>query len=438
MAAALPVTQGCLGDINPASLVLELSAFVAEAAVLAQAICPAEYGVITTIDWLIRPEYAIADLAQARKLTLDEKLILKEEAATAEEQVIACWGYFNLARSFIEVLELMNGFGVPDPGYEFNDGVKNFSKDIYDELQGATATGWSGAPHGAAYNYNCRNREQQARAQQIAETDNAIVGILSDQSFQVEQVRQGLAGTRMMLIGASAFVASLELKTLIEIRRSESGDYAAILNALEDLHFLAFIVDLISLFAAISALVLTSVLIDEGRKNAKSIADATSGYSKIFEEISAYLSRAAVPGMSRSAAAPESHAPSFTGIAEKLSERVAHFAVDSGATGSGNGPLPVAASTQARGMSPAARRPSPGPGLAQGGRAAAISVKRAHEEKAAASLAADAAHQPGVPVDVATTTATGVEGPRQEVTWAERMGFSVQRTVPAGEGSGFL
>ncbi|MBY0442442.1 MAG: hypothetical protein K2Q25_09965 [Mycobacteriaceae bacterium] len=390
MATVIPVAQAGPGDVNPVSLSIELSAFLAEAGLL----------------------YSVMRGSEA----------LNALYVHAFKEIMVAWKYLNLAQIFIEALETMNGYGVPDAGDIFQDYSRKFSEKICVDLQDASAISWSGYPLGASYNYNCRNSEQQCRANRVAEADGQIRSTLLKQSYQVEQGRQGFAGTRMMLIGVNAVVAKWAADATADLERGNAGDFSAQLQLACLALLVVEVVQKTSYAAAITALGLIITLLAEAGENASDIKKAMDKYSSVAAEASAFVSTSRVSVMSGSAVALESVVPSFSGIAEKLSERVAHFDDDSGATGSGNGRIPVGAPTQARGMPAFTRRPSPGPGLAQGGRTAAISVKRAHEGKAVSSPAADAAHPPGVPVDVAAAGATGVEEPGEQ-TLAERMGF---------------
>ena len=382
-----------LRDADPASLALEVSACVAELGFLAAVLNPGD-----TIATLSNEEYAL-------------------------KEVLSVWSYLNLARGFIELLELMNGFGAPEEGEDFSGGSRKFSHEIIGDLQHAAATSWIGSPLGAAYNYNCRNSEQQNRANKIADADSEIKEILSNQGFQVERGRQGFAGTRISLIGATVLAAKLVAEAIIAIEiAAATNDPAAKVTATALVLLLVAFVEVASVVAALTAFGLICTLIDEGRQNERHIRSARRKYIDVVEQAGAFMASAA-PTVARPTVASESIAPSFSGIADKLPEKIVLFDSDGAANSAGNSHARATAPATARGTPAFLRHSSAGPERVS--HPSQRPGKRPPGEKTASTTAdpdvdTDTNPATGVPADLATVNGAAEPAGR---TLADRMGF---------------
>ena len=108
-------------------------------------------------------------------------------------------GFLFTVLGLIETVEYLNGFGLPDEGQEFRDGVENFSMHIYGILNGASpmSNNWEGD---AARDYEKKNSYQQNLVRKdFAETDRDLAKIIEDQAAQVEFLRQGLAEVKIAI-----------------------------------------------------------------------------------------------------------------------------------------------------------------------------------------------------------------------------------------------
>lgn len=114
------------------------------------------------------------------------------------------------AASAIHVaLNLLNGFGNPEPGDGLTQGTGVF-RDASAILRAAGSDpGWQGA---AAQSYNARNTEQQARTNQMAALDTQLAGLLQTQADEVQALRVNMGLASMILFptgylaAAAAFV----------------------------------------------------------------------------------------------------------------------------------------------------------------------------------------------------------------------------------------
>ena len=107
-------------------------------------------------------------------------------------------------------LNLLNGFGNPEPGDGLTQGAGVF-RDASAILRAAGSDpGWQGA---AAQSYDARNTEQQARTNQMAALDTQLAGLLQTQADEVKALRVNMGLSSMILFptgylaAAAAFVA---------------------------------------------------------------------------------------------------------------------------------------------------------------------------------------------------------------------------------------
>jgi len=107
-------------------------------------------------------------------------------------------------------LNLLNGFGNPEPGDGLTQGAGVF-RDASAILRAAGSDpGWQGA---AAQSYNARNTEQQARTNQMAALDTQLAGLLQTQADEEQALRVNLGLASMILFPAGYSAAALALLT---------------------------------------------------------------------------------------------------------------------------------------------------------------------------------------------------------------------------------
>ncbi|MBY0440535.1 MAG: hypothetical protein K2Q25_00085 [Mycobacteriaceae bacterium] len=237
-AVVTPAMQGGLQDF--ASLGVQLSAAVAEAGVT--------YGIATT-------------------------------------EVLALLGYLYEVLAVVECLEFMNGFGSPDSGEEFHNGSLTFSHEIFDLLHSAypDPEDWSGQ---AAVLYQQGNIQQQGRVDKAAMADQRIASVLATQAAQVERGRQGLAGARLAIFGASAVVVS----AIATFKGFTFGAAAVVLCQV-----LRGYVEYVACLVAAAALALIVTLVVQGTQNRRHLAGAVDKYQEIVDDITATMSAGNAP-----------------------------------------------------------------------------------------------------------------------------------------------
>jgi hypothetical protein len=107
-------------------------------------------------------------------------------------------------------LNLLNGFGNPEPGDGLTQGAGVF-RDASAILRAAGSDpGWQGP---AAQSYDARNTEQQARTNQMAALDTQLAGLLQDQAAEVQDLRVSMGLASMILFPAGYSAAALALLT---------------------------------------------------------------------------------------------------------------------------------------------------------------------------------------------------------------------------------
>ncbi|MBY0442567.1 MAG: hypothetical protein K2Q25_10615 [Mycobacteriaceae bacterium] len=232
---------------------------------------------------------AIAAVAEATTLAAAQggmhseygSLSIQISAATTEAAVLAKAGKLNLYAmtgylyeviAIIEALEAMNGFGSPYAGDAFQDGGTSFAEDINYLLQSATATDWSGE---GAEEYNKQNKKQQDHTITIANADQRANSVLTDQAFQVEQGRQGLAGTRLAVFGAIT-VAWIIIKIIL------STGFTAAAASLYQL--LRNFVERVSYVAASTAFGLIINLLIQGIQNGQHLESTIRKYKSVYND----------------------------------------------------------------------------------------------------------------------------------------------------------
>jgi hypothetical protein len=105
-------------------------------------------------------------------------------------------------------LNLLNGFGNPEPGDGLTQGAGVF-RDASAMLGAAGSDpGWQGA---AAQAYNDRNSEQRTRTNQMAALDTQLAGLLQTQAAEVQDLRvyMGLSSGILFPIGYLAALGAL-------------------------------------------------------------------------------------------------------------------------------------------------------------------------------------------------------------------------------------
>jgi hypothetical protein len=101
-------------------------------------------------------------------------------------------------------LNLLNGFGNPEPGDGLTQGAGVF-RDASAMLGAAGSDpGWQGA---AAQAYNDRNSEQRTRTNQMAALDTQLAGLLQTQADEVQNLRVSMGLASMILFPAGYLAA---------------------------------------------------------------------------------------------------------------------------------------------------------------------------------------------------------------------------------------
>lgn len=202
--------------------------------------------------------------ATDKEFTADLSFRAAEDSANRAITLAIC--YLQSVMAFIEILESMNGFGLPEAGDEFCDGSEAFSKVIADILLNAFPTDWSGA---AAEEYAQRNERQWNLVHDLAAADRAVASALAIQAGQVEQIRQGLAGAKQALLGAIITLAAWRTLILgeefLEMYYSVVTQYAGRAG----------------LAAAITVLGLVSTLVYESKENRKNFRATQRQYMDV-------------------------------------------------------------------------------------------------------------------------------------------------------------
>lgn len=177
-------------------------------------------------------------------------------------------------------LEYLNGFGQPCTGDAFSNGSATFNKDIESILDDALPIDWSGAPFGAAYNYECQSKNQQGRVQTIADADHDIHHALRVQASTVESSRIALAAARLTLIGAWPIV--IKLYALVLAERATGIPAFSEESAEAILRKFLWSTIIIVIGVATTAI---GILIDRGCDTQSEIDHAIKKYRSITEEI---------------------------------------------------------------------------------------------------------------------------------------------------------
>jgi len=115
------------------------------------------------------------------------------------------------AASLIHIaLNLLNGFGNPEPGDGLTQGAGVFRDASAIFRTAGSDPGWQGA---AAQSYDARNTEQQARINQMAALDTQLAGLLQTQAAEVQDLRVSMGLASMILFPAGYSFATLALTT---------------------------------------------------------------------------------------------------------------------------------------------------------------------------------------------------------------------------------
>lgn len=238
---------------------------------------------------------ALAD-DEAAALAADEKIDTGDVSAVEFALPILV-----AALTIISSLEFLNGFGPADTGDVFGSASATFNTDIYNTLDNAAPTDWSGAAYGAAYNYECQNKEQQSRAHDIAEADNDIQNTLKAQAGMVEQGRIELASARLAVIGAWALAILLYREYLVY----EAADDVGAMVCVQ--HHLFTLVGWTCLGVITLTATSIGVLIQRGDDTKSALDAAIKKYQSVIDSVG-HLGRPALSGQSQAAYAADSSA----------------------------------------------------------------------------------------------------------------------------------
>lgn len=351
-----------------------------------------------------------------------------------------------IVAGIITLLEQLNGFGRPVTGGRFTEGRSTFynygTNDVYDLLDRASLTDRSPWRGPAADRYDKANTALMglinADGATMVAADNKMAEIVARQAEQVETVGEGLAGTRLTVLGAIPVAAAMAAAGCASAWIAGIGE--AILAALKN-----FVWGIAAAVGA-TAVGLLSALVVQALDNRSDVFAAIREYDAAARTADAILNESV-----RMPAAPHVPAPSgsagfgltnISGIPSDLGGAVAVGAVSpTGAGDDSSTPQPPAASeltqlskggaifagqlaqamgavTQGMGqvqqfvsMAQQAAPPKQAPDKkeAPGDKAAAEAAAAAQtapgQDVAAAGTAPDAASAPGVPVEVVTAGA---------------------------------
>ncbi|MBY0443291.1 MAG: hypothetical protein K2Q25_14325 [Mycobacteriaceae bacterium] len=128
--------------------------------------------------------------------------IAKGKTKFGDPLPMAAGGLLTLASvaGLVEAVLMLNGFGKPKHGTDFQRDSGHFSGHIADLLSGASATAWDGD---GAEKYTRRNADQSTHVQWMAAADDAVAAALRHQADEVEEVRLELAGIMAGLAAAT-------------------------------------------------------------------------------------------------------------------------------------------------------------------------------------------------------------------------------------------
>lgn len=250
-------------------------------------------------------------------------------------RIYAWWSIVYGTLTLITALELLNGWGSPDAGVEFDNGSR--FDGTYDILTRAVPdySKWSGA---GADTYGKLNQKLSELVAQMSDADRQTEAIVRRQADQVQEAREGLAETRLSLVGLLLFVSVIAAQSFAanavvnsandmfgeavrgadrtasvgtrvtagnnakgEFFREQgySEQYASVAAA--PAQFLEAWLPYIVLPPCIGAIAAVGIfvgrLIDDGCSNADDVEDPTGTYKTVVEAAAALLSGAAAMGV---------------------------------------------------------------------------------------------------------------------------------------------
>lgn len=205
-----------------------------------------------------------------------QNLLLYDKGTVAA--IYAALAWLGVGLVLIQSLELLSGFGLPNPGDQFKDGSAAFGTDISLILRNAhPSDGWSGA---GALKYNHQNNLQQTRIAALAQADERISGLLKRQGTEVEEARLHLASIRLAIVGALAICGTFWASWNYYM---ESGAFAIAESIANSAAFFAFTCILLACPAAIG---LISALVNAGTRHGDRIRNATrDGYRWVIDDV---------------------------------------------------------------------------------------------------------------------------------------------------------
>lgn len=271
--------------------------------------------------------------AQGALNDIDESLYLQIAAAVTDAGALTAFGfgadadddvlYLGFVLLIIQCLESMNGFGPPDTGDKFSHPAS--SSNISFALKNAAPTRWSGK---AEYRYAGKNETQQDYQALFNEADKEIATTLTTQAGQVEQVREGLAGVQIAVVGAIGVAMALAVVVWALKDQGLLVQYEVVVSVL------ARFVEYSAFEAALAALGLLGWLIYCGQGNSGAFDRAQRKYRDVVDGLTAMIPAAAavveMPAVSVSGAAeapgvPASILPKRDGLKQlsRVSRRAA-------------------------------------------------------------------------------------------------------------------
>ena len=181
--------------------------------------------------------------------------------------------YLMAVLSIVEILESLNGFGDPDTGGEFRQGIDMFSRDIPCALRSAAPAGWYS--NAAARYADTITRSQENPAEKTAAADQIVAKTLAEQAFWIRQSRQTLAILRTAV--AAAIPTAIVWAKIIDAYEGLPGQ-AAEEEVAAQLRKLDYYGLLCARFATAGAVVVVGGLIAVGERSADDFNMAKQGY----------------------------------------------------------------------------------------------------------------------------------------------------------------
>ncbi|MBY0440830.1 MAG: hypothetical protein K2Q25_01645 [Mycobacteriaceae bacterium] len=185
--------------------------------------------------------------------------------------------YLMAVLSIVDMLESLNGFGDPDIGSEFREGIETFSGTIPELLHGAAPSNWHS---GAAGRYADEIIDiQQNPAETIAAADQLVVQTLANQAYWIRQSRDALAILRTA-VGAAIPTAIVWAK-IVDANYGFNTEAARTAIAVQ-LRKLDYYGLLCACFVTVGAVIVVGGLVAEGCFNADDFSQAARKYQQAF------------------------------------------------------------------------------------------------------------------------------------------------------------